>query len=87
MILISDRLKLNNAEINEMDESIYYRIMEVNKYNKFCNDVRDVIAEGFIKYRGITLSKCFIQDGALYYLDRLWVSEVIYIEIIREVYD
>ena len=34
--------------------------MKVNKHNKFYNDIRDAIAEGFIKYRDITLSKYFI---------------------------
>ena len=60
MILTSNRLDLNSVEINKIDESIYYRIMKINKHNKFYNDVRDIIAEGFIKYRDITLSKCFI---------------------------
>ena len=70
-----------------MNEPIYYRIMKANKHNEFYNDVRDAIAEEFIKYRDITLSKCFIQDGALYHLNRLWVPEVIYTEVICEVHD
>ena len=50
MILISNRLKLNNLDINEINDFIYYRILKVNKDNEFCNNVRDVIIKNFIKY-------------------------------------
>ena len=70
-----------------MDDLIHHRIVKANKDNKFCNEIRDAITEGSIKYRGITLSKCSIQDGALYHLDRLWVPEAMYTEVIREVHD
>ena len=87
MILTPDRLELNGIDINEMDDSIHHRVLEANKDDGFYNNIRDAITEGSIKYQGITLSKCFIQDGALYHLDRLWVSEAMHTEVIREVHD
>ena len=39
------------------------------------------------KLRGVTFNKCFIENRILYYKDRLWVLEGLYIDIIREVYN
>ena len=50
MILISNRLKLNNIDINEMNDLIYYRVLKINKDNKFYNNIRNAIIEGSIKY-------------------------------------
>ena len=60
MILISNRLKLNNINISKINDFIYYRVMKVNKNNKFYNEIRNAITEKFIKYRDITLNKYFI---------------------------
>ena len=60
IILTPNRLKLNNIDINEINNSIYYRVLKINKDNKFYNNIRDAIIEDFIKYQSITLSKCFI---------------------------
>ena len=71
MLLISKRLNLNSVEIYKINDLIYYRIIEINKNNKFYIDIRDVINEDFVKYKDITLSKYFIRDDILYYLNRL----------------
>ena len=49
-MLISNRLKLNNVNINKINDLIYYRIIKINKNNKFYNNVRDTIIESFIIY-------------------------------------
>ena len=51
MILTTDRLKLDDIDINEMDDPIHHRIMKANKDDGFCNDIREAITEGSIKYR------------------------------------
>ena len=43
-------MKLNNIDINKINDFIYYRILKVNKKNKFYNNVRNTIIESFIKY-------------------------------------
>ena len=45
--------------------------MKINKNNEFYDNVRDAIIEDFIKYQDITLSRYFIRDNILYYLNRI----------------
>ena len=45
IILTSDRLELDNTEyaLNVIDNSIYYRIANINKDNEECSNIRDAI--------------------------------------------
>ena len=45
--------------------------MKTNKNNEFYDNVRATIIEDFVKYQDITLSRYFIRDDILYYLNRI----------------
>ena len=87
VLLPPERLDLDGVDMNAMDDPIFHRVADANKEDDFCNEVRAAIAEDKAKYKGITLSKCSVHDGVLYHLDRLWVPESFYAELIREVHD
>ena len=67
----SEDIELDEIDIYDIDDPIFHRIAETNKTNEYCSDIRTAITEGKEKYQGITLSKCSVQDNALYYMDRL----------------
>ena len=89
IIFTSNRLDFDGIEfeINAIDDSFYHKIFEANKVDDECNDICEAIINGKEKLRGITLNKCVIMNGVLYYKDRLWVSEFMYTVIIQEIYD
>ena len=73
MILTPNRLELsgNNLAIEAIDDLIYHHIAESNRSDEYCIEIRDAIAEDKEKLGAITLVKCFLYDGVLYYNDRL----------------
>ena len=89
MILTPNRLELNgnNLAIEAIDDLIYHRIAKSNRSDEYYTKVRDAIAKDKEKLRAITLAKCFLYDGVLYYNNRLWVPESMFTELIREVYN
>ena len=66
-------MKLNSEYINIyiIDNLIYYKVVEVNKKDKYYMKIHNAIAEGKDKFREITLNKYFAQDEVLYYKNRL----------------
>ena len=87
VLLPPERLDLDGVEVLAMDDPIFHRVADANKEDDFCTEVRTAIADGLPKHKGITLSKCSVHDGVLYHLDRLWVPESCYTELIREIHD
>ena len=47
-------------DIYIIDNLIYYKVVEANKKDEYYIEIRKAIAENKDKFRGITLSKCFI---------------------------
>ena len=87
VLLPPERLDLDGVEVHAIDDPIFHRVAEANKEDEFCTEIRTAIADGLPKYKGITLNKCSVHDGVLYHLDRLWVPESFYTELIREIHD
>ena len=71
MLLISNRLNLDEVDINAINDLIFYKIADANKINELYNKIRIAINSGEVKYNDIILNKCSINKGVLYYLDRL----------------
>lgn len=67
VILTPERLDLDGVDIYAMDDPLYYRVADANRTDEFYNEIRHVIANGDVKYKGITLSKCSVDNGVLYY--------------------
>ena len=88
-ILTPNRLKLDgeHIDVHTIDDPIYYKVVGANKEDEYCTEIREAIAENKDKFREITLSKYSVQDGVLYHQNRLWISDNIYTDIIREVHD
>ena len=55
-------MKLDNEyiDIYIIDDFIYYKVIEINKKNKYYIKIRKAIVENKNKFRGITLNKCFV---------------------------
>ena len=57
--------------IQDIEDPIYHRILQVNQEDELCTDIRDAIMDQKTKYNRISLSNYTISDGVLYYKDRL----------------
>ena len=55
-------MKLNGEYIDVyvIDDSIYYKVVGANKEDEYYTEIRKAIVENKNKFRGITLSKCFV---------------------------
>lgn len=87
VLLTPDRFELDDTTIQAIDDPIYHRVLEANKNDEYCSEIRDAIAEGKLKFKRITLSKCSVMDGILYHQDRLWVPEDMVTDVIQECHD
>ncbi|KAF6240113.1 hypothetical protein HO173_001723 [Letharia columbiana] len=87
ILFLPGRCNHDGDQISIIDDPIYHKVVGANKEDEYCTEIREAIAKNKDKFRGITLSKCSVQDGVLYYQDRLWVSDNMYTDVIREVYD
>ena len=67
----SENIKLDEIDIYDIDNLIFHRIAETNKTDEYCLNIRTAITEEKEKYHDITLSKCSVQNDALYYINRL----------------
>jgi len=88
-ILTSNRMKIADLEEKENDESIYRLILEVNRINKNCILLREVVLKDETQYEDIKLRNCRVQNEILYWNDLLWVffDEHLQMKLIREVHD
>ena len=82
-------MNLDNIEfdIKIIDDSLYYKIFEINKIDKECDDIRETIINEKNKLKGITLNKCVIINDILYHKNRLWISKSIYTFTIQKIHD
>ena len=82
-------MNLDNIEfdIKIIDDPLYYKVFEINKTDKKCDDIREAIINDKDKLKDITLNKCVITNDILYHKNRLWVSESMYIFTIQEIHD
>ena len=73
IILTSNRLNLDDTEfdIKIIDDPLYYKVFEINKTDKECDDIREIIINEKNKLKDITLNKCVIINDILYHKDRL----------------
>ena len=82
-------MNLDNIEfdIKIIDDSLYYKVFEINKTDEECDDIRETIINEKNKLKDITLNKCVITNDILYYKNRLWVSESMYTFTIQKIHD
>ncbi len=81
-------MKIADLEKNN-DQSIYKQILEINKIDKNCTLLREVIARDKAQYKDIKLKNCWTQNEILYHDSQLWVSfnELLQMNLICEIYD
>ncbi len=82
-------MKIADLEEKKNDESIYQLILKVNRINKNCILLREVILKDEAQYKDIKLRNCRVQNEILYQDDLLWVffNEHLQMKLIRKVHD
>ena len=58
-------------DIKTIDDSLYYKISEINKANKEYADIRETIINEKNKLKDIIFNKCVITNDVLYHKNRL----------------
>ncbi len=88
-ILTLNRMKIADLKEKENNESIYWLILKVNKINKNCILLREVVLKDEAQYEDTKLRDCRVQNKILYWDDLLWVffNEHLQMKLIQEVYD
>ena len=69
-ILTPNRLDISDIEVNDKI-SIFNRVIAANKNDETCNQMRQAIAEGRRSYQRCLIKNCFLENGVLYYLERI----------------
>ena len=64
-------MKIADLEEKKNDESIYQLILKVNRINKNCILLREVILKDEAQYKDIKLRNCRVQNEILYQDDLL----------------
>ncbi len=82
-------MKIADLEKKENDESIYQLILEVNRINKNCILLREVVLKDEAQYEDTKLRNYQVQNEILYQSDLLWVffDEHLQMKLIQEVHD
>ena len=82
-------MELNSTKytLNAINNPIFNKVANINKNNEECSKIREAIIRGKEKLNSITLAKYLVDEGILYYKDRLWVPQQMYTDIIIEIYD
>ncbi len=82
-------MKIADLKEKENDESIYQLILKVNKINKNCILLHEVVLKDEAQYEDIKLRNCWVQNKILYWSDFLWVffDEHLQMKLIQEVHD
>jgi len=70
-ILTSNRMKIDDLEEKENDESIYRLILEANRINENCILLREAVLKGEAQYEDTKLRDCRVQNEILYRNDLL----------------
>ena len=82
-------MNLDNIEfdIKIIDNPLYYKVFEINKINKECDNIREAIINEKNKLKDIIFNKCVIINDVLYHKNRLWISKSMYTFTIQEIHD
>ncbi len=82
-------MKIADLKKKENDESIYQLILEVNRINKNCILLREVVLKDEAQYEDTKLRNYQVQNEILYQSDLLWVffDEHLQMKLIQEVHD
>ncbi len=88
-ILTLNWMKIADLKEKENDESIYRLILEVNRINKNCILLREVVLKDEAQYKDTKLRDCWVQNEILYWDDLLWVffNEHLQMKLIQEVHN
>ena len=86
MLLISKRLEIH---VVEFDESIYERVLVVNKTDDDCKIYREAFDQNLTFVNEINLRDCHEKNDVLYYNDRLWVlvDALLLVDFFREIHE
>ena len=86
ILLISKRLEIHAINF---DESIYERVLVVNKVDDDCTTYCEVIEQNLISMNEIDLRDCIEKNDALYRNDRLWVfvDAFLLVDFLREIHE
>ena len=68
--------------MNTIDNPLYHKVSIANRDEEDFSNIRNTISEGKHKFHGMTLNKCSVVEGGLYYKDRLCVLEDLYTAVV-----
>ena len=85
VILTPDRIQVIAGDL--VEDSIFLRVMEANKTDARCSEIREALAHNKKRFDGIHLSYCRNLDGILFKRGLLWVPESLQVELLQEVHD
>ncbi len=82
-------MKIADLKKKENNEPIYWLILKVNKINKNCVLLHEVISKDEAQYEDIKLRDCWVQNEILYWSDLLWIlfDEHLQMKLIQKVHD
>ncbi len=66
-------MKIADLKKKENDEWIYWLILKLNRINKNCVLLREVVSKDEAQYKDIKLRDYWVQNEILYQDDLLWV--------------
>ena len=86
MLFTSKRLEIH---VVEFDESIYERVLVVNKTDDDCKIYREAFDQNLTFVNEINLRDCHEKNDVLYYNDRLWVlvDALLLVDFFREIHE
>ncbi len=71
----------------ESEVNLYQWVKDVNKTNELCNEYKQAISENKLKLHSIELKHCNIIDDVLFRKDLLWVSENMYMKLLKKIHN
>ncbi len=82
-------LTLNKVNILtiESEVDLYQRVKDDNKTNELCNEYKQAIRENKLKLHSTELKHCKIVNDVLFKKDLLWVSEKMYMKLLKKIHD
>ncbi len=91
ILLIFDSDSKQNSKVNEdlIKEMIFIQnqIIVENQMNQQCIDIQTIIEQNRRTCQDMSLDNCRVLNEVLWKNDRLWVSQSMITQLIREVYD
>ncbi len=89
LIFDSDSKQKSKANEDSIEEMIFIQnqIIVENQMNQQCINIQTVIEQNRRTYQDMSLNNCRVLNKVLWKNDRLWVSQSMIIQLIREAYD